>query len=930
MTLEELITSNTNPDVLCFSETFLTSAHKSYVNVAHYELASAYSRDQQRGGTCILIKPDFIYEELNFLKNHATQKIFEVCGINIPSLKMLIICIYRIPKSDPNLFLNKLDVLLNDIHRRYKKDTKIVITGDFNIDTLRPGKYSTYLTDLCNNHNLKLHINTPTRKKSCIDHILSNIKDATATVLPLYLSDHETAQLLSFAIKETIKIPKFHFIFKRDYCFENINKFKDCVKNLSWSEVYDEFDPNVAFQKFHDTLTLFYNLCFPNLKIKINNTKTKKQKWISRGLKISCKTKRGLRFRYYNDKSATNKEKYLNYSKLLKKCIYNSQKKSNIKFINHSKNKCKAAWTVIKSEIANNTIDDDIEMLKINNDTLTHPTDIATAFNKYYIGASNTGSTKALKHNPKSATLANTIYLEPMTVEEVKKEIMSLNNTAAEGYDNISTKIIKVCVTKLAPIVTYLINLSFAAGVFPDKLKLSLVKPLYKKGDKENPVNYRPITLIPILSKVFEKCMLKRLMNFCTKFNIIKKEQFGFQKEKSTTLAIFNLINNILTNLNKDYLTTGLFIDLSKAFDFVSHEILLKKLEFLGIRGPTLAWIESYISGRQQKVVINKIIENKKITFSSEFEENDAGVPQGSVLGPILFLLYINDITDITNHKCTLYADDISIIVTSNNSKCNDAIRKHELEVNRTIDIIIDWLKANNLNINLDKSYFIQFNKSKHKQYNFALNVPKMNESHYLKFLGITIDEDLDWKKHVNELCAKINKFVYALRRVRNVTDKKTAIVSYRAYIESILRYGIILWGNSTEKNRAFIAQKKCIRAICGVLPDVSCKGLFKSLGLLPLPSLYVYEVAVFVHKNTNLFKKVNNYRLRDPHRMIFDNIPKSDKYAKSCLCMCVRVYNKIPKELKMLNIYMFKQKLYEWINQNNFYDINSFFNKNN
>lgn len=523
------------------------------------------------------------------------------------------------------------------------------------------------------------------------------------------------------------------------------------------------------------------------------------------------------------------------------------------------------------------------------------------------------------------------MFLRPMTVNEVRLEIMSLNNTNSEGFDEINTKIIKACTDVLAHILTHLINLSFSTGVFPEILKLSIVKPILKKGKKDDVANYRPITLISILSKVLEKCMYKRLLDFCNKYQIIKNEQYGFQKHKSTSLAIFSLIKIILTNLNKNNLTSTLFFDLSKAFDFVSHDRLLQKLSAAGIRGNALQWISSYLNNRKQCVTITKLDINKDmLPYSSEYRHNKFGVPQGSVLGPILFILYINDITNVTNHKCILFADDISITVTSD--KNNNTIKDHETEINNTIDKITEWLDINNLKINLTKSKYIQFNKSYNTKYNFSLNIAKIKEVTQTKFLGVIIDQDINWKAQVDSATNRINKFIYALRQIKNITNVKTAISSYRAYIESILRYGLIMWGNSTEQNRAFIAQKKCIRAIYGLPPNESCKPLFKELALLPLPSLYIYEICMFVHKHQELFVKASDLyprNKRNPDRLVLEDTPKSTKYNKNCLTMCVRIYNKIPSNLKVLSSKLFKNKLYEWLNVNNFYNIKELLDKN-
>lgn len=426
----------------------------------------------------------------------------------------------------------------------------------------------------------------------------------------------------------------------------------------------------------------------------------------------------------------------------------------------------------------------------------------------------------------------------------------------------------------------------------------------------------------------FCKCMLKRLLDFCTKYNVIKKEQFGFQKDKSTTLAIFSLLKVIISNLNNKNITTGLFFDLSKAFDFVSHGLLLRKLEALGIRGPALQWLSSYLENRQQRVEITKINKkNEMISYSSGPRYIKNGVPQGSVLGPILFLLYINDITRITKHHCILYADDISIIVTSD--KNTTTIKEHEQDINNTINLVIKWLHSNNLIINLDKSKYIQFNKSRNPKHNFNLDICSIEKATETRFLGVTIDENIDWKSQLDNICNRINRYVYALRQIRKVTNYKTAISCYHAYVESVLRYGLIMWGNSTTSERAFVAQKKCVRAMCGMGPIESCRPVFKTLGILPLPALYIFEMCVFVHKHKHLFTKACDRHpraCRDPDRLLIDDPSRLAKHKKSSLTMCVKAYNKIPGEYKYMNNNMFKNKLYEWMTTNNFYTINEFF----
>ncbi|KAF9801431.1 hypothetical protein SFRURICE_013211 [Spodoptera frugiperda] len=313
-------------------------------------MASIFCRDKQRGGTCILIKKGLSYKELPFVKTHTSVNTFEACGIELTNEKLIIICIYRTPQSDPYQFLS-----------------------DFNINTFKKGKITQVFHDIARSHNIDIHINEATRKSSCIDHILSNIPNATARVLPLHLSDHETAQTLSFPLKFQTAKASIYYIYKRDNNLDNTHKFIECLQNLSWANIYMENDANKAFDCFLELICLFHNLCFPKVRVKIDLNKKTKQTWISKGLKQSSKTKRCLRYQYYKNKNQANKTKYTTYSTLLQKCINNAKRNANIKYIDRNDNKCKATWAVIKSEIHNMNPKDNIEHIKIDNTVLTKP-----------------------------------------------------------------------------------------------------------------------------------------------------------------------------------------------------------------------------------------------------------------------------------------------------------------------------------------------------------------------------------------------------------------------------------------------------------------------------------------------------------------------------------------------------------------------------
>lgn len=913
-----------DPDVICLTETFIKSGEEKYINIKGYELASCYCRDKKRGGSCIMVKSGMSVKKINCFDEIATSFHFECCSILISYNNVLIVCIYRTPSKIVRYleyFFNKLELLLHKCLTKYPKK-RIIITGDLNINTLEKSSSASRFTEIVKSFNLNLHITEPTRGSACLDHIVSNIPEAAGSLLPLWLSDHETAQLLNFQVHSKKIIPKSIFMFKRSYTHENIEKFKNCLSSLSFSEVYLDTDMNKAFNKFYELFCLFYELCFPVMKIKTKTTPL--SNWITKGLRKSCNYKKILRYKYYNHKTDHNRNKYLNYNKILKKCINNSKRHTNNKYVTNHKNLAKATWDVINSESGKVSTDKYIYKIETDDNTITDPQQIAEAFNNYYINLTN-NTNNDIKNTNDNSRQTNSIYLTPIDEIFINNIIMTLNRTNAEGYDCVCTKVVKKCGEEISRVLAHLINLSMETGTFPDRLKLSVVKPLYKKGSKSEMGNYRPITLIPIFSKIFEKVLHIKLMSFFTKYNIIKHDQYGFQKQKSTALASFNLVTEVLQSTNAKSFTTALFFDLSKAFDYVSHEQLLTKLERNGIRGPAYRWIYTYLENRQQCTEVCKLSKKYETqTYRSEFKQNKHGVPQGSVLGPLLFLVYINDLPDMIRHRTILFADDISVIVTTNNKL---TLNFHESDINNTINLIYQWLCNNNLRINLDKSTFINFNDCNSLDIN--CNGQTIQSATKVKFLGTIIDHKLDWKEQVEKVCAKVNSFSFALYKLTKVATRQTAMTAYYAYVESILRYGLIVWGNSTNNKKVFIAQKKCVRAIFGVTQDVSCRPLFKKLNVLPLPCLYIEEIAKFVKQYRKEFyrqlKDISVRNRRNPNRLIIDEIPKTTRFKKNCYWMGHMIFNKIPKSIQELPINKFKKSLHEWLLQSMFYSVDEF-----
>ncbi|XP_052752380.1 uncharacterized protein LOC128200995 [Galleria mellonella] len=405
------------------------------------------------------------------------------------------------------------------------------VDGDFNIDMLKADKYSFEFKQLLQGFNLKLAINDPTRLCSgtCIDNFGHNMKDCKTRILELALSDH-TAQLLMCPVSEKFGNP-YWFIMKRDYSKENIEKFKHCLMAIHFKDVYNTNNPNTAFNSFFDEFKLFYDMCFPLMRIRMRSYQ--RPKWITKGIIKCSRQKRKLLWKYRKDPNLLNKKCFKTYSSRLKNIMKLTKKAQNNYFIKTSKNKTKATWTII-NEYKNKTKN---YITQINNDhkKITDPNRIAELFNNFFIEQVKPHDN--FKARSMTSNNVSSLFIRPTNPDEILTIIRSLKDTNSTGYDDISTKIVKEVATQIAPILSYIINLCIENGIFPDKLKISIIKPLYKKADRECMSSYRPVALIPIFSKIIEKVIYKALYNFLEKYNLLVEEQVGFRKNKNINLA---------------------------------------------------------------------------------------------------------------------------------------------------------------------------------------------------------------------------------------------------------------------------------------------------------------------------------------------------------------------------------------------------------
>jgi len=414
--------------------------------------------------------------------------------------------------------------------------------------------------------------------------------------------------------------------------------------------------------------------------------------------------------------------------------------------------------------------------------------------------------------------------------ETVRKTICKLKNKRSAGLDEISNQIIKIGMQELVKPLTYIINKIISEETFPSVLKISKVKPLYKNGDKSKPENYRPVALISCFSKIIEKVILDMVIDFLNTNKVISKSQFGYQKQRSTTDAIVNLSDVVVNSKSKKVM--AIFLDLSKAFDCVDHNILLKIIEKYGMRGKIGNIIESYLKDRWQCVEVSRIEEGILKEGRSKMKRLKYSVPQGSVFGPYLFIIYTNAIQKIVERmkgKVVVYVDDTNLIIEG------ESIEKIVQRAELILKQLNEYFASLNLYLNWGKTAYMVF---QHKD-NVELNIGnvKLNRVKSTKFLGMVVQDNLKWNDHVEQLVKKLNKGIFAISQVTQCLDLRYILKVYFSHFFSYVANGIELWGNeelSKENVKTIFAmQKTAVRLIkYRSYKRKTCRGVFKELKL--------------------------------------------------------------------------------------------------
>lgn len=928
------------PNVLCFSEHWCSSSELKAANFSGFVLGSYFCRQSKKnGGACIYVADGISFTNREDIVKLGEELNFEAAAIQIHetvnSEKVIVICIYRSPNGDKNIFLSKLELLLYFLHQ---EKAKLFLCGDINIDLHEKSHFKYTYINILNSAGMISIVNTPTREttnsKSVIDHIFVNVKTSNIKVAVVKngLSDHhgQLAQLENIKLFQNI----IH-TFKRNFSSLNCQLFGERLRTVDWVNIKTGNTVNECFRNFMNSLCSLFEESFPKKIYVLKSQAVSNKSWITIGIKTSSRKLKTLYSIGKFNKSPHFVEYYTTYKKIYKKVLFRAKQMHNDKLILNSNNKGKTMWNVIKIETNRSTnTSKDVKIKDDNGKMIQEPEFTAEYINNFFLSVASNIS-KSYLHQSKTQipqAVSSSLMLFPVTAKEVYDCIKTLKNTNSVGMDEIPTKIIKTYAHSLLQPLVYIINQSFSSGIFPDDLKVAKVIPLHKTGDINNINNYRPISILTIISKIFEKLMKQRLVHYLEKHKLLNSFQHGFTKGKSTESAIAEFTQHIHEALDSKKRTIGIFLDLSKAFDSVNHSILLDKLNALGIRGVVNNWFKSYLHNRTQLTEITTTNNhNYRERYHSSLKKcADIGVPQGSILGPILFLIYVNDLGKCVPYgEIISYADDTNYLISSMD---NNTL---ELKLNELLIEINKWFSSNHLTLNVDKTKLIQFFlKKKPNKVNAKVHDTDIEGVEKTKFLGVVIDEKLSWKHHIQLLSNKLSSACYLLRILAGKCSLQCSRSAYYAYVHSTINYGIIFWGiNKHNRSKIFRIQKRAVRIILHKHPNTHCKPLFKDLRILPTPCIYIYNSILYIKKNLHLpsYQLNNQIHYHNTRKKCDIHIHQvnTSQALQSVHNNGVKFYNNLPDHLKIISNYKtFRNTLFDFLIDKCYYEVDDFFER--
>ena len=838
-------------DVVSISETWL----KPYLNTKlvalegydTYRLDRATNKGKKRGGGLLLYinkKYSSSVEPLPELNVSNENIEAQWVLIHRPHCKNMVVCnVYRPPNGDLGKAVKYLDDCLKTINM---SKIDLFLLGDFNVDykNMSSPNYKK-LSFFAQSNSLSQHIKTTTRNtdktKSIIDLALSNSKFVSkAGTLNHFISDHQPIYVIHKKVRDMRKSVQFIGRSYRDFDKE---VFKNRLRDRSWEEFEALTDPEMAWEFILNQITpILDDLC----PLRTFHIKNYRPDWMTNELIEQIKD----RDYFYKKAKKRGDADSWNIAKYLRNVTNTNIRQAKREFIltelKENENNCKKFWKIIREIIPSDNSADRRDIVLQNGKEEIPKNKVAHFINDYFVNIGNPPTTGKDSETTRAPNQDPNDLLSPLSVlpsqnvsqdtwsfikfkgVDVHKVVADINVSKSSGLENISSMVIKECFKILNPQITHMYNLSIEYTMFPNAWKKALVIPIPKTGNLKQVKNYRPISLLPLPGKILEKLVHAQLSNYLEDGGLLNNMQHGFRKNHSTIHSIAQLTGYINKKMDSSIPTLAVFIDFRKAFDCVQHSVLLDKLTQLNLNNSATEWIGSYLTSRKQRVLDNNTL--------SDFLDITQGVPQGSVLGPLFYIIYANDLIKYVN-KCqiALYADDTVLYIA------NKDPLKSITKLRQDVEAINTWCQNNGIKANTDKTRVMAFGGPKAIEtipdFEIKMNGAPLQSVLSYKYLGITLDGQLTYNLQINRIISSVSGKLKQFQRMRSFLSTKAAILVYKSMLLPILEYGDIFLSAASVENRKKlqILQNKGLRCALNKGIEASRDQLHDEAGLLRL-----------------------------------------------------------------------------------------------
>lgn len=931
-------------DVLILTETSFVYQPENF-HIDGYTQKIKTRNGRRGGGIAIFIRNDWCFTENSDRQFESFEYVYGT--VSKGNFSYAIIAIYRPPSLSKILFIADLEQLLGNV-----KERNCLLAGDINIDLLSEDEYHVfdYVSLLASSGFIQC-IRGPTREEfksdqlssSCIDHIFVRGKDATNINSMIYLTKLTDHYMIGTSINErntardmspgdcpepTIVKNKLHI---------NDHAVSVMIHDCKWSPILENNDVNILYNCILDKFDHIYLQSSFNKES--NSSKKPRKSWMTMELLNMVKRRDSMFVKWKNCASLLKSHFRVEYNKLrnqVAKQIKLTKRKYFKDLIEAMKTDLKETWKIINEirgkprkapadEVIIKHLGKDYSL-----DCIT--TNFANTFVSEIDKLFHTCSTKHLSSitNIQNDSQPQSMHVQKVTKEEIKDIILHMDVKKQPGIDKIRTIDLVKSIDVLSPIIAHMVNLSLHSGCVPIKMKCSIIKPIFKKGDHKSFQNYRPISILPVMEKILERCVAKQLQKYLKDFNVINSAQFGFQSGKSTNdlFVLFSEYINSKLNVNDHIL--AVFIDFSKAFDTLNHIKLTEALKTAGIRGPLLRWFTDYLENRKFVVRIGN-------TFSLP-QNCNTGVAQGSILGPVLYLLYVNNMFKcMSKCKMFMYADD-TVVLSSHHD-----LHTAEHDMQRDFNEVLRWTHDNDLVINSEKTKLMHICSP----YNRDLESPVSISCHSYDclhilnsenknclgcvtidlvsthiYLGLKIDRLFSWRPHIDALCSRLRICTYQLYNLKLILPFNTIRNVYCAIAESLMTYGLLVWGLCSQGhlNKLKTIQNRIIKNLIPLHKapyDMTITERYNFCNLLPIQKLFLFRFILKYYfcekyKDTNTHLKNTRLQQNPPYK-----IPTTiNKYGqRQHIIQIPLIFNSIPRELRHFKKYIeIKRNIKTWL----------------